>query len=188
MAAFIHLYLAKDSGAPLIPSTSSVALYTLNTTSTHSSDQLFLKFFKLHISRKKLSAPDQSFSSYKALLAAKKFRNSTVASNIRPFRWITMSFASPVSPNLSSWSKVIIMRQEWFQRSRRKSSEIYLPIGAFVWPCSRHKSAASCCCERRFNLIKSRLMARLLASLELQHRLSEGKKAPLQNLPLSCYW
>lgn len=49
MAAFIHLCLAKDSGAPLIPCTSDVAVHKLDCTSTHhdSSDQLFLKFFKL---------------------------------------------------------------------------------------------------------------------------------------------
>lgn len=83
-------------------------------------------------------------------------------------------FASPISPNLSKRSKVIIMRQELFQGSRRERREIYLPIGAIVWPCSRHKSAASFFCERRFNLIKSRLMEHWLAWMELQQRLSEG--------------
>lgn len=127
---------------------------------------------------KKLSAPDQRSSSYEALWDSKRCWESTVAGNIRLFRWLTMSFASPISPNLSSWSKVIIMRQERFQGSRRKRSEIYLPVGASVWPRSRHKSAASCFCERRFNLIKSRLMACWLASLELQQKLSEGQKHP----------
>lgn len=101
---------------------------------------------------------------------------SEAASNIILFWRSTMSFASPISSDLSKWSKVIIVRHERFQGSRRRHSEIYLPIGAFVWPCLRHKSAASSFCERRFNLIKSRLMEHWLAWIELQQRLSEGRE------------
>lgn len=100
-------------------------------------------------------------------------------------------YSSPlVSPNLSSWSKVIIIRQELVTGSRRHHSEIYSPIGAIVWPRSWQNSTAFCFCERRFNLIKSRLMAYRLALPELQQKLSEEKaphtSIPLQDLPLSC--
>lgn len=87
MAAFIHLCLAKDSGAPLIPCTSSVAVHKPNSTSTHeSTDQLLLKFFKLSLppEKKEISAPDQHSSSYKAQWDSIECWGSTVA-NIRLF-------------------------------------------------------------------------------------------------------
>lgn len=148
----------------------------MNLTSTHhdSTDQLFLKLFKLSLPPK-LSAPDQCSSSYEALRDSKKCCASAVASEIRLYRWSTMSLTSPISQKWSSRGKVIIMRQGGFQGGRRQHGEIYLPIGAFVWPHLRHKGAASCFCERCFNLIKSRLMGRWLPSPELQMRLSKGK-------------
>lgn len=114
MAAFIHLCLAKDRGASLIPSTSSVAMHKLNSTSTHSPPAVINCFSSsLNFPRSQnLSAPDQCFSSYKALWDLRKLQGIHISRQHQALQMINHVIRLPHSPNLSSWSKVIITRQE----------------------------------------------------------------------------
>ena len=168
MAAFTHLCLAKDSGASLIPSTSSVAVHKLYST-LHTNTAVINCFSTslnfLYPPPKKNSLPSISVSRPAGLCGIlKKYWESMLAgSRVGLFRWLTMSFASPISPK-SEQSE----QSDNYETRMRKCREIKLPNGDSAWPRTWHKSAASCFCVRCFNLIKSRLMMCRMTSLELQ--------------------